>query len=80
MKIQADGFLRRRPGTSRWTCLGLQERLLEAVCATGKPVVLVLTSGSALAVNWADAHVPAILQAWYPGESGGTGGGRRFGR
>jgi beta-glucosidase len=32
----------------------------------------VLTSGSALAVNWADAHVPAILQAWYPGEAGGT--------
>ena len=70
MKIQADGFA----GGDR-TSLDLpgpQERLLEAVCATGKPVVLVLTSGSALAVNWAEAHVPAIIEAWYPGESGGT--------
>jgi beta-glucosidase len=49
-----------------------QEGLLKAVAATGKPVVLVLLSGSALAVNWADAHVPAIVQAWYPGEEGGT--------
>ncbi len=49
-----------------------QQGLLEAVAATGKPVVLVLMSGSALAVNWADAHVPAIVQAWYPGEEGGT--------
>jgi beta-glucosidase len=70
MKVQAEGF----SGGDR-TSLDLpgpQERLLEALCATGKPVVLVLTSGSALAVNWADAHVPAILQAWYPGEAGGT--------
>ena len=49
----------------------VQEELLEAVCATGKPVTLVLTSGSGLAVNWAAAHVPAILEAWYPGEQGG---------
>src|SRR5205085_10575255 len=49
-----------------------QQALLEAVAATGKPVVLVLMSGSALAVNWADAHVPAIVQAWYPGEEGGV--------
>jgi beta-glucosidase len=49
-----------------------QEGLLKAVVATGKPVVLVLLSGSALAVNWADAHVPAIVQAWYPGEEGGA--------
>jgi beta-glucosidase len=49
-----------------------QEGLLKAVAATGKPVVLVLMSGSALAVNWADAHVGAIVQAWYPGEEGGT--------
>ncbi|MFL6229379.1 MAG: glycoside hydrolase family 3 C-terminal domain-containing protein [Pyrinomonadaceae bacterium] len=49
-----------------------QEGLLKAVAATGKPVVLVLLSGSALAVNWADANVPAIVQAWYPGEEGGT--------
>jgi beta-glucosidase len=49
-----------------------QEGLLKAVAATGKPVVLVLMSGSALAVNWADAHIPAIVQAWYPGEEGGA--------
>ena len=50
---------------------GLQEVILKAACASGKPVVLVLLSGSALAVNWAEGHVPAILQAWYPGAEGG---------
>jgi beta-glucosidase len=49
-----------------------EEDLLEAVVATGKPVVLVLTNGSALAVNWANQHVNAIVDAWYPGEEGGT--------
>ncbi len=49
-----------------------EEDLLEAVAASGKPVVLVLTNGSALAVNWAQEHVNAILEAWYPGEEGGT--------
>lgn len=49
-----------------------QQRLLESVAATGKPVVLVLLSGSALAVNWANEHVAAIVHAWYPGEEGGT--------
>jgi beta-glucosidase len=49
-----------------------QQRLLEAVAATGKPVAVVLLSGSALAVNWAADHANAILQAWYPGEEGGT--------
>jgi beta-glucosidase len=48
-----------------------QEKLLEALQATGKPVVLVLTTGSALAVDWAKEHVPAILVAWYPGQRGG---------
>jgi beta-glucosidase len=50
---------------------GEQQALLEAVAATGTPVVLVLLNGSALAVNWAQEHVPAILEAWYPGQSGG---------
>jgi beta-glucosidase len=54
------------------TLPGPQEKLLEAIVATGKPTVLVLTGGSALAVNWAKAHVSAILMAWYPGEEGGT--------
>jgi len=49
-----------------------QQRLLEAVGETGKPIVLVLLSGSALAVNWANEHTAAIVQAWYPGEEGGT--------
>ena len=49
-----------------------EEDLLEALKATGKPVVLVLTNGSALAVNWANKNVNAILEAWYPGEEGGT--------
>jgi beta-glucosidase len=50
----------------------VQERMLQQVtaAAAGKPVVLVLTSGSALAVNWANDNVPAILQAWYPGQHG----------
>ncbi len=70
MKVEVKGFR----GGDR-TDLSLpeaQEKLLKAVAATGKPVVLVLMSGSALAVNWADENVPAIVQAWYPGEEGGA--------
>jgi beta-glucosidase len=50
----------------------LQQQLLEAVAATGKPLVVVLMNGSALAVPWAKEHAAAILEAWYPGEAGGT--------
>ncbi len=50
----------------------VQEDLLKAVAATGKPLVVVLQNGSALAVNWAQEHANAILEAWYPGEEGGT--------
>ena len=50
---------------------GLQQHILEEIYACGKPVILVLLSGSALAVNWADEHVPAIIQGWYPGAQGG---------
>jgi beta-glucosidase len=49
-----------------------EEGLLKAVAGAGKPVVVVLTNGSALAVNWAKEHANAILDAWYPGEEGGT--------
>lgn len=49
-----------------------QKQLLEDLVASGKPVVVVLMNGSALGINWADEHVPAILEAWYPGEQGGT--------
>ena len=69
MSVAAEGFL----GGDR-TSLDLpapQQRLLERVVGVGKPVVLVLMSGSALSVNWADAHVPAIVEAWYPGGQGG---------
>jgi beta-glucosidase len=70
MKVDAEGFA----GGDR-TLIDLpapQEKLLERVHALGKPTVLVLMNGSALAVNWADANVSAILDAWYPGEEGGT--------
>ncbi len=49
-----------------------QQELLEALFATRKPLIVILTSGSALAVNWAQEHAAAILEAWYPGEEGGT--------
>jgi beta-glucosidase len=70
MNVHADGFA----GGDR-TSLDLpapQQQLLERIYATGKPVILVLMNGSALAINWADEKVPAILEAWYPGEEGGT--------
>ena len=51
---------------------GLQQQLLEAVVAVGKPVVVVLMAGSALAVNFAAERASALLQAWYPGEEGGS--------
>ncbi len=50
----------------------VQEQMLEAVAKTGKPLVVVLMNGSALAVNWAQENAGAILEAWYPGEAGGT--------
>ncbi|MCX6249118.1 MAG: glycoside hydrolase family 3 C-terminal domain-containing protein [Bacteroidetes bacterium] len=49
-----------------------QEELLKQLSLLGKPVVLVLTGGSALALNWEKDHIPAILMAWYPGEQGGN--------
>ena len=50
---------------------GLQQQVLEEIYKSGKPVVLVLLSGSALAVSWADEHIPAIIEGWYPGAQGG---------
>lgn len=70
MRINIPGFA----GGDR-TSLDLtepQENLLEAAAHTGKPVVLVLLSGSAMTVNYAQEHAAAILQAWYPGEEAGT--------
>jgi beta-glucosidase len=70
MRIHTTGF----SGGDR-TSLDLpapQEHLLEEIAGIGKPTVLVLLNGSALSVNWAQDHVPAILEAWYPGQAGGT--------
>ncbi len=50
---------------------GLQEEVLRTIYESGKPVILVMLSGSALAVKWADEHIPAIMQGWYPGALGG---------
>jgi len=69
MKVSYPGFA----GGDR-TELGLpatQDKLLRAVQATGKPVVLVLMTGSAISVAWAQQTLPAILVAWYPGQEGG---------
>jgi beta-glucosidase len=69
MPIKIDGF----NGGDR-TSLDLpapQQKLLEALAATGKPLVVVLQSGSAVALNWANQHADAILEAWYPGVEGG---------
>ncbi len=70
MPVQLDGF----KGGDR-TSINLpavQEDLLEALASTGKPLIVVLQNGSALAVDWAQQHANAILEAWYPGEEGGT--------
>ncbi|HKO13459.1 MAG TPA: glycoside hydrolase family 3 C-terminal domain-containing protein, partial [Acidobacteriaceae bacterium] len=70
MPVQLEGF----KGGDR-TAIDLpaaQEDLLKALGATGKPLIVVLQNGSALAVNWAAEHAAAILEAWYPGEEGGT--------
>ena len=70
MRIKIPGF----DGGDR-TSLDLpapQQKLLEALAATGKPLIVVLQSGSAVSLNWANEHAAAILEAWYPGVEGGT--------
>jgi beta-glucosidase len=64
--ISGEGFNR-----SSLDLPGNQEQLLEAVVATGKPIVLVLENGRPFTIGWAKQHVPAILEAWYPREFGG---------
>ncbi|MGQ9629403.1 MAG: glycoside hydrolase family 3 C-terminal domain-containing protein [bacterium] len=51
---------------------GVQEDLIKAIHATGRPIVVVLINGSPLSINWANEHAEAIVEAWYPGEEGGT--------
>jgi beta-glucosidase len=69
MRVDAKGFA----GGDRTDILlpDVQQELLEAVAKTGKPMVVVLLNGSALAVNWAQKNAKAILEAWYPGQAGG---------
>jgi beta-glucosidase len=69
MRVNAKGFA----GGDRTDIVlpDVQEELLEAVAKTGKPMVVVLLNGSALAVNWAQQNAKAILEAWYPGQAGG---------
>ncbi|MDA3822707.1 MAG: glycoside hydrolase family 3 C-terminal domain-containing protein, partial [Bacteroidales bacterium] len=70
MKVEVDGF----NGGDR-TSLDLpavQLQLMKKIVATGKPVVLVLLNGSAVSINWENENIPAILEAWYPGEAAGT--------
>lgn len=69
-KVTYDGF--KQGDRTRIELPSVQENLLRQLAATGKPVVFVNCSGSAIAMPWAARHLPAILQAWYPGEAGGT--------
>jgi len=70
MDVEIEGF----HGGDRTTLElpKIQKDLIREVNALGKPVVLVLLNGSALAINWEDKNIPAILEAWYPGQAGGN--------
>lgn len=70
MRVDVEGF----KGGDRLDLKlpAVQEKLIQTVRGLGKPVVVVLLSGSAVAVNWADQHVPAIVEAWYAGQAAGT--------
>ncbi len=70
MEVDAEGFA--GGDRTRIDLPAAQEQLLERIHALGKPTILVLMNGSALSVNWADENLPAIVEAWYPGEEGGT--------
>ena len=68
---EAQSMSGERASRSSLTLPGRQQELLEAAVATGKPVVLVLLNGRPVDLTWASTHVPAILDAWYPGTEGG---------
>lgn len=69
---EAQNMNGERAARSTLTLPGQQQELLEAAVATGKPVVLILLTGRPLNITWASEHVPAILNAWYPGTEGGN--------
>lgn len=70
MDIEIDGF--RGGDRTKLSLPPVQQELISEIQALGKPTVLVLLNGSALAINWEEEHVPAILEAWYPGQAAGT--------
>jgi len=69
---EAQNMSGERASRSTLTLPGRQQELLEAAVATGKPIVVVLVNGRPLDITWASQHVPAILEAWYPGTEGGN--------
>jgi beta-glucosidase len=69
MDVNIEGF--RGGDRTRIDLPAVQQQLIKDVYALGKPVVLVLLNGSALAVNWENEHLPAIVEAWYPGQASG---------
>lgn len=70
MKVEVEGF--NGGDRSSLDLPEIQRNLIRKIVATGKPVVLVLLNGSAVSINWENENVPAILEAWYPGEAAGT--------
>jgi beta-glucosidase len=70
MPVDAEGF--RKGDRTNIELPKVQQEMVKALKATGKPVVYVVCTGSALALNWEDANVDAILNAWYGGQEGGT--------
>ncbi len=70
MKVKVEGF--DGGDRVRLDLPDTQQDLLQRLAALGKPVILVLMNGSALAINWAQEHVPGIVELWYPGQAGGT--------
>jgi len=68
---ETDAICSEAHGRTSLNLPGYQEELLEAIQATGTPIVLVLSNGRPLSVNWAARHVPAIVEMWFPGDQGG---------
>jgi beta-glucosidase len=69
MRVNVDGF--RGGDRVRIDLPDVQQKLIRSIHSIGKPVVLVLLNGSALAINWEKDNIPAIIEAWYPGQAGG---------
>lgn len=70
MDVKIDGFL--GGDRTKLELPAVQQQLIKDIHALGKPVILVLLNGSALAINWESKNIPAIIEAWYPGQAAGT--------